>query len=149
MKLWIKLIVIGVISGFILGEFFKFIQHVTGKGVYTLLLNVDYIPVLQDLPRTEGMEFFLHLIVSTLLIILLFLWINNKNIHRIFTWCVTICSLIGIILYPTTVFSVRTPELVEVVAFSYWVSGHIIYGVIVGVLLGQLHKESHKGMDRL
>ena len=36
---------IGIFSGILLGLLMKFIQSVTNVKVYTLLLNVDFIPI--------------------------------------------------------------------------------------------------------
>ena len=54
----------GFISGLFLGLFLKVIQHQFGIKVYTLLLNVDYIPVLKEIKFPEIIEFSFHLLIS-------------------------------------------------------------------------------------
>ena len=44
---------IGFWSGLILGLLLKWIQSVTGEQVYTLLLNVDFIPLIGDVQWSE------------------------------------------------------------------------------------------------
>ncbi|RLL42805.1 hypothetical protein D8M04_14745 [Oceanobacillus piezotolerans] len=133
--LWIKLIVIGIISGISLGLFLKLIEILTEEKVYTLLMNVDYIPLLKDYRLSELVEFSLHLIVSIALVIILYLCISRLDIHRKSTIYTIIISIIGIMLYFTTSFSERTPLVTDYLAFTYWVVGHLIYGIIVSKLL--------------
>ncbi|MFP3786948.1 hypothetical protein, partial [Burkholderia sp. SIMBA_024] len=53
---WISGILTGILSGVVLGFFLKTIQFYTGEKVYTLLLNIDFVP---GLPPTlpEFIEF--------------------------------------------------------------------------------------------
>ena len=89
----------GLISGLFLGLFLKVIQHQFGIEVYTLLLNVDYIPVLKEMKFPEIIEISFHLLISIVLgIFLLFVvkkyqWTNWKmvmiidghlSVHRCF-----------------------------------------------------------------
>ncbi|CAM3958823.1 hypothetical protein [Mesobacillus zeae] len=57
----------GLVSGVFLGLFLKVIEFSTSEKVYTLLLNVDYVPVLKRYQFSELVEFVLHLIVSVVL----------------------------------------------------------------------------------
>lgn len=57
----------GLAAGSLLGIYLKFIEHFTSFNVYTLLLNVDYIPGLNRLELPEWVEFLLHLAISVLL----------------------------------------------------------------------------------
>ncbi|MFC4321200.1 hypothetical protein [Litchfieldia salsa] len=132
-----KGIVIGTISGIILGLFLKLIETLFGVKVYTLLLNVDYIPLLKDFTLSELIEFILHLIISLILaVVILFIirfydWNNCQIVVR-----VTVISLIiGIALYPTTALSSRTPELTSIPAIFFWLIGHVLYGLVLSGLI--------------
>ncbi|WP_306010331.1 hypothetical protein [Bacillus sp. MMSF_3328] len=57
----------GAGAGFFLGLFLKAAETLTGKKVYVLLLNIDFIPVLGDIRWSEASEFFFHLLFSLLL----------------------------------------------------------------------------------
>ncbi|MFD0680264.1 MULTISPECIES: hypothetical protein [unclassified Paenibacillus] len=46
LRLWLALgMLFDLMAGCILGSFFKAVQSLTGNGVYTLLLNVDFLPI--------------------------------------------------------------------------------------------------------
>jgi hypothetical protein len=130
-------ILYGIISGVVLGLFLKSVELASGKKVYTLLLNVDYIPFLKEIKTSELLEFCLHLVISIFVVIVLcyFLqrkeWTNPKK-----KWFVLWLSLaIGVSLYPTTMLSERTPEFTDLYAFLFWMGGHGIYGWLLSFLL--------------
>lgn len=135
MKIFVKLAVIGIFSGLILGGFLKAVQQLTTIPVYVLLLNVDYFPVIQDWQMNEMQEFFLHMVVSVGLVIVLYVTLGRLEIHRKIHPYITMNVLIGGLLFLTTVLSDRTPALLDRTAFIYWMVGHLIYGVVVGILI--------------
>ncbi|UJL46118.1 hypothetical protein KFZ58_17425 [Virgibacillus sp. NKC19-16] len=136
MKIFLNLVVIGIVSGLVLGGVLKTVEQLTGKLVYTLLLNVDYFPVIQDWPLNEVQDFLLHIVVSVGLVIVLYFTLDNGKIHHYIVMSV----LIGGLLYLTTAFSGRTPALTDVTALMYWLMGHLIYGIIVGILIVLMKK---------
>lgn len=124
---------IGFISGLVLNYYFKFIEWSTGDLVYTLLLNVDYFPILKDYSFPEVVEISFHMIVSFILaFVYAYLWPKWKHP---FVWTVTTAVLIGLIIYPSTALSDRTPAVTDGSALLWWLSGHLLYGIIVAVLL--------------
>lgn len=132
----IKAIVVGLIAGIILGLFTKWIEALTDLKVYTLLMNIDYIPIIKEIDFPEIIEFSFHLIVSVLLIVLLHIFLVKRNWkgNRILFY--TGASLVvGLLLFPSTVLSERTPELTDMAAFFFWMLAHGLYGVIAGYLL--------------
>ena len=126
-----------VVAGFVLGLFLKAVENLTNKRVYTLLLNVDYFPVLKSYQFPEAIEFSFHLIISLLVVGCLFALRNRFNWSNSALLIYSTISqlIIGCVLYPTTTFSDRTPLITDVLAFTWWLVGHIIYGLIVGILL--------------
>lgn len=127
----------GLITGTILGLFLKVVEAVTSIKVYTLLLNVDYVPLLNRFDMPEWGGFAIHLGISTILSYCLFFFLNFRN-WRTETrfWLVVMVSvLIGLFLYPTTLFSDQTPSLLDGRALGFWLIGHLLYGCMLGKLL--------------
>ncbi|SEM25807.1 hypothetical protein SAMN04488688_110212 [Paenibacillus sp. cl141a] len=127
----------GIAAGILLGLFLKIIEHITSLEVYTLLLNVDYVPLLNELKLSELVEFALHLVISILLSIALAIFLKQKNWsrRRSLFWVSLACLAVGLLLYPTTVLSDRTPELSDPAALLFWLAGHLLYGIALGWLL--------------
>jgi hypothetical protein len=102
--------------------------------VYTLLLNVDYVPILQDIKLSEIVEFGLHMVISILLAIGLNFYITRKDFGKdtIQHFVIKVSLTIGLVLYPTTLLSERTPSLTSTNAFLFWMIGHWIYGLVLG-----------------
>lgn len=127
----------GIAAGILLGLFLKIIEHITLMEVYTLLLNVDYVPLLNELKLSELVEFALHLVISVLLSIALAIFLKQKNWsrRRSLFWVSLACLAVGLLLYPTTVLSDRTPELSDPAALLFWLAGHLLYGIALGWLL--------------
>lgn len=127
----------GLAAGIILGLFLKIVELSTSLKVYTLLLNIDYVPVLNELKLSEIIEFALHLIISVLLSIALTIFLKQKNWTRwrSLSWVSLVCLAVGLLLYPTTVLSDRTPELSDLAALLFWLAGHLLYGIALGWLL--------------
>ncbi|WP_143180074.1 hypothetical protein [Domibacillus mangrovi] len=130
----------GLIAGMILAVFLKMVEQTTHYKVYTLLLNVDYIPILKRYTFSEFVEVAFHLIISIGLSVCLYFAISYMNItshKRIISLCVSVCIIIGLILFPTTALSDRTPSITSMPAFSYWLAGHVVYGYTLGFLVAR------------
>ncbi|ARK21958.1 MULTISPECIES: hypothetical protein [Sporosarcina] len=135
---------IGIVTGILLAVVLKMVQAITGDKVYTLLLNVDYIPIVKEYQFPEVIEVFFHLIVSVVLcIILVILYDKSRGFIRnhaiLFPLLVNVA--IGLLLYPTTSFSDRTPSVTNIISLLWWVAGHALYGFVVGVLINRKPKE--------
>ena len=131
---------IGVVTGIFLAVILKIVQAITGEKVYTLLLNVDYIPIMKEYQFPEIIEVFFHLIVSVVLCVLL-VTIHDRSrgfIHNhavLFPLIVNI--VIGLAIYPTTSFSHRTPRVTDMGSLFWWIAANAAYGLFVGILLGR------------
>lgn len=127
----------GLIAGLVLNYMFKFVELVTEVKIYTLLLNVDYIPIVNRYTFPEVIEIAFHLIVSIVLSLCFYLLISYMKItaeRKVIELCIVVCVVIGIVLFPTTALSDRTPSVTSLSAFSIWVMGHALYGFLLGVL---------------
>jgi hypothetical protein len=136
----------GLISGLFLAALLKIIEQITHFKVYTLLLNVDYIPYINTFVFPERIEVGFHLIVSIALAICLYLLIIQRKVssrRNIIVFSMFVCFIIGAALFPTTTFSERTPELTSIPSITYWIGGHICYGYVLGVFLARLENYSY------
>lgn len=126
-----------VVAGGSLGIFLKVVEHLTNRRVYTLLLNVDYFPILHNYYFPEIIEFSFHLVISLVITSCLFAIRNKFNWSNTALIRSSIVSqlLIGCVLFPTTILSDRTPAITDVHALAWWLSGHLLFGLLVGILL--------------
>ncbi|WP_411748311.1 hypothetical protein [Psychrobacillus psychrotolerans] len=137
-KFLLRAAIYGMIAGLVLTLFLKVIQFMTGYKVYTLLLNIDYIPILNEFKFPEVVEVIFHLIVSVVLSIVLILIIRQLptiSAITIIALCVFVSFIIGGLYFPTTILSERTPPISSLPSFIYWMVGHVLYGSILGILL--------------
>lgn len=124
----------GVITGVVLGLFLKVAEQITTKKVYTLLLNIDFIPSIPQ-PLPEWIEFALHLIVAVVLAIVYVWLVSRFAIIRGHYFVVGLSVGIMTIpaFFPLTALSDRTPATDDWVAFGWWTAGHLLYGALLGL----------------
>lgn len=124
-------LLLGLISGFILGFFLKWVQYATGSLVYTLLLNIDFVPFLPErLP--EPLEFALHLVVAIIIAWIYSIWIRISPHPWKYGLYIGIAS--SFLFIPLTLMSDRVPDITDIVAYGYWLAGHLLYGLSLGLL---------------
>ena len=133
-------LVYSLIAGIFLGLFMKWLQDVTGYKVYTLLMNVDYIPILKEYIFPAWIEFTFHLIIAVILAyaIVWVAWKKHYTRKQLIRFTIVVNIIIAIALYPTTALSDRTPALFSFPSFGLWLVAHIAYGIVLGVLLARL-----------
>ncbi|RWZ55171.1 hypothetical protein EQV77_11005 [Halobacillus fulvus] len=124
---------IGTISGIVLGVYMWFVELATGKLVYTLLMNVDFIPVIGDIEWPAFIEFLFHMIVSWIIGILFVFtlkhWLEDTNKNQ---WLLSIVltAIASTTYVPLTILAIKeTPALTDGVAILYWLIGHVLYAV--------------------
>lgn len=142
MKRLLHLLWIGIVTGIAFGFVLKGLQAMTGKKVYTLLLNVDYIPWFRDRVFNELEEFSFHVIISVI-VVFVFYWLLKKMrlSHKIIPY-MFVNGLIGAMMFTTTSFSMKTPDVLDGEAFGLWLIAHVIYGFFVGICIqSTLEKE--------
>ncbi|WP_340016140.1 hypothetical protein [Paenibacillus sp. FSL K6-1318] len=127
---WIFGILTGILSGVVLGFFLKMIQAYTDEQVYTLLLNIDFMP---GLPPTlpEFIEFSLHLIVSVAIAIFYLWWVQRSG--RPMFKGILLGAVSSLLYIPLSQLSSRVPDLYDVAAMLYWVIGHLLFGIVLGL----------------
>jgi len=127
----------GIISGIFLGLFLKGLEDWTSIRVYTLLLNIDYIPWLNSYKFPEIIEFGLHVIISIVLSVILIFYFGRKPLSQksLILRVMWVGLTVGLLLYPTTSLSDRTPEMTDFAALFLWLIGHVLYGLLLGLLI--------------
>lgn len=123
----------GLLSGVALGLLLKAIEQWSGSKVYTLLLNVDFIPWLPGaLP--EWLEFAMHLIVAVPLG-----WacayLAGRYGHPLRLGAVLGLAVAALTWAPLTTLSERTPDTADLGALGWWLAAHLIYGLALGLTL--------------
>jgi len=140
---------IGVFSGILLGLLLKLIESISQIRVYTLLLNVDFIPFIGHVEWSEPIEFLFHVIIS---ICIAYVFIFLADILNLQTSLPKLRLLSLILCLPTLglYFVLSSLAIKEVPAwndwqaFAYWTIAHLIYAWILPLLyLKTLKKEKH------
>lgn len=129
---------IGFWSGLILGLLLKWMQAVTGVRNYELLLNVDFIPLVNQVNWSELTEFVFHLIIS-LVIGIVYVYIAKRRNYTFGQ--LTIISLVltlptYILFFPLSMLAVEAdvPEPTDMGAFLYWILAHLTYALLLPIL---------------
>ncbi|MCP8970290.1 hypothetical protein [Ectobacillus ponti] len=122
-------LIAGAWSGIVLGLFFKLLETVTGIKVYTLLLNVDFIPYIGSIRWPEWTEFLFHLFVSLAIgAVLGFLLQRFRISAYVLAALLTFPTIF--LYFPLSILSIRdVPVPTDMAAFSLWVLGHALYAV--------------------
>lgn len=134
----LKGIWIGFWSGLLLGLLLKWIQRVTGEQVYTLLLNVDFVPFIGKISWSEPVEFAFHLAIS-LLISIFYVYLakrRNYSFGQLTLLSLLLCIPTFILFFPLSSLAIRgdVPALTDVGAFLYWILAHLTYALALPIL---------------
>lgn len=127
---WISGILTGILSGITLGFFLKMIQAYSGEKVYTLLLNIDFVPGLPPI-LPEFIEFSMHLVVSIVIGIFYMWWVQHSG--RPMFKGILLGAVSSPLYIPLSQLSARVPDLHDVTAILYWVMGHLLFGLVLGL----------------
>lgn len=134
----LKGIWIGFWSGLLLGLLLKWIQAVTGKQIYTLLLNVDFIPLIGKVEWSEPIEFAFHIAISIILCII-FVYIAkhwNYSFGQLTILSLVMSIPLYLLYFPLSALALRedVPELTDLGAFLYWMFAHLTYALSLPIL---------------
>ncbi|WP_088005808.1 hypothetical protein [Indiicoccus explosivorum] len=136
MKL-LKGIWIGFWSGFILAAVLKWIELLTGKKVYALLLNIDFLPFLRPEEWSGTAEFLLHISVSVIIGIV-YVYLAKRQPYT-FGQLFLLSFAMGIplfLLYFPLAAAAQDPIVspADISAFLYWAFGHLTFILALPVL---------------
>ncbi|SIT88173.1 hypothetical protein [Edaphobacillus lindanitolerans] len=123
----------GFSGGLILGALLYAAERLTGLRVYTLLMNVDYVPVLKEYRFPSPVEFLFHLIVSMVLAVVLLWAVRRFRLtgRRMAVCLVSLSGLVGLGIWPVTALSDRTPDIGDMTALVVWLAAHLVYGGVL------------------
>jgi len=123
---------IGAFSGVLMALLLRVIEAITDVRVYTLLLNVDFIPFIGQIPWPEPIEFLFHLVISigiTFIFIHLADRLKFRDSFSNYLYLSFILCLPAICLYiPLSALAIKgVPKWNDWTAFTYWCIAHFVY----------------------
>ncbi|RFU71129.1 hypothetical protein D0469_04105 [Peribacillus saganii] len=129
----------GVLAGTVLGLIMKYVQQVTEKDIYTLLLNVDFIPFLGDQEFSETTEFVFHLSVSFLIGAGYCILISSSNTETLpgRIWLAVFITIPAILLYFPLSFLSGSPivKSSDWLSFYFWTICHLLFAFLLAVFV--------------
>ncbi|MEY8753277.1 hypothetical protein AB9M93_01610 [Peribacillus frigoritolerans] len=128
-----KVTLIGLINGLLLGWIMKWVEMLSGKQVYKLLLNVDFLPLIGAVSWSEESLFFFHLLFS-LAITYSYVYILHplKVFRKWNNYALAFITIIPAILLYFPLSALSKTEVVlpsDLTAFFLWTIFHLFYGL--------------------
>ncbi|MGD7043545.1 hypothetical protein [Jeotgalibacillus proteolyticus] len=121
--------VLGLLSGFLLGFILKGMEAATSLKVYTLLLNIDFIPIIGDILWPEWIEFLFHLIIAVIIGIVY--WYGAQKITgwaKLIVFAFLLTFPVIFLYFPLSFLAIKeVPEPGNMIAFGLWSTAHFIY----------------------
>lgn len=134
----LKAILLGGISGLVLGLLFKWIETMMNIKIYTLLLNIDFMPLIGKIHWGEPLEFVFHTLFSCIISYIYILIIEVKKVRYLknYLFWALIVTIPTIPLYfPLSNLAIKdVPANNNFCSVLFWTIGHIIYALILGWL---------------
>ncbi|MGG0411374.1 hypothetical protein [Peribacillus simplex] len=131
-RIFYKVSLIGLINGILLGLIMKWVEMFSGKQVYKLLLNVDFLPLIRDISRSEASLFFFHLLFS-LAITFSYVILHHLKIFRKWNkYALAFITIIPAIMLYFPLSALSKSEVVlpsDLTAFFLWTILHLFYGL--------------------
>lgn len=139
----------GIISGILLGLLLKLVEAVSHVQVYTLLLNVDFIPFIGQIEWSEPIEFLFHVIIS-ICIAYVFIFLAdlldlNESLAKLRLLSFILClPTLGLYFILSVSAIKEVPAWNNWLAFTYWSITHLIYSFVLLLLyLKTIKKEKY------
>ncbi len=135
MDTFLKLIVIGTISGVILAAVMKLVRKVTGNKADILLYNMDYIPGLKQWADKWITGVIFHYVTCIASAVVLFYMLIPFDLEYAIWPYIFVFSLGGGILYFLSALTPTPPDYEDWISWFNWTASHSIFGFSVGVLI--------------
>nr|WP_289038965.1 hypothetical protein [uncultured Allobacillus sp.] len=153
MRQWMTSILIGSISAILMGLYFYVIEQFTGKQLYTLLMNIDFLIMFErEAIWIAAFEFFLHTLVAVILVRIYLSLIELKEItskEKRMEWAAILAFIAFLTYFPlTTIAKTDTPKLTDLAAIFDWFLGHVIFFFVLYYGVEKLlvkNKNSNRG----
>ncbi|WP_390217193.1 hypothetical protein [Halobacillus seohaensis] len=118
-----------------MGLYMWIVELTSEKQVYTLLMNVDFIPIIGSIEWPVFIEWMFHMIISWGIGII-FCYIFMKKVtatsKRQWKVAIVLAGFAALTYFPLTLLSVQeTPRIADIVAISYWLIGHMLYAIVL------------------
>src|SRR5699024_5788742 len=115
-------LIVGILTSFVLGFFLKILELITDLKVYTLLLNIDFIPILGNINFPEWIEFSFHIIILVILTYIFYYFVvkNNWRWQNILFYLSLGNMLIDLLIYIISLLSFITQTLFSIYVLIFF-----------------------------
>ncbi|TKH04051.1 hypothetical protein FC682_15160 [Peribacillus simplex] len=131
-RIFYKVCLIGLINGVLLGLIMKWVEMFSGKQVYKLLLNVDFLPLIGAVSWSEASLFFFHLLFSLAITFIYAYILHPLKIFRKWNkYALAFITIIPAIMLYFPLSALSKSEVVlpsDLTAFFLWTILHLFYG---------------------
>ncbi|PEF39163.1 hypothetical protein CON84_09895 [Bacillus sp. AFS094228] len=128
-----KVTLIGLINGLLLGWIIKWVEMLSGKQVYKLLLNVDFLPLMGAVSWSEESLFFFHLLFSLAITYSYVYFLHPLKVFRKWNkYALAFIMIIPAIMLYFPLSALSKTEVVlpsDLTAFFLWTILHLFYGL--------------------
>src|SRR5699024_12218877 len=103
---------------------------------FTIVLHFNFLLIVGNINFSEWIEFSFYIIISVILTYIFYYFVvkNNWRCQNILFYVSLGNMLIGLLIYPITLLSDRTPPLFSIFALNFWLVAHLIYGISMSLL---------------
>ncbi|MDM5357876.1 hypothetical protein ACDZ29_18095 [Peribacillus sp. RS7] len=134
-RIFYKVSLIGLTNGIMLGLTMKWVEMFSGKQVYKLLLNVDFLPVIGAVSWNEASLFFFHLLFSLAITFSYVYILYPLKIFREWNkYTLAFFTIIPAIMLYFPLSALSKTEVVlpsDLTAFFLWSLLHLFYGLFL------------------
>ncbi|OOE12073.1 hypothetical protein UN64_08105 [Fictibacillus arsenicus] len=130
----------GTIAGTLLACFFYTIERGFGINLYTFLVNIDFLPLLDYIIYSLLIQFVSHILISVILIALVD--ILSAAFNHPYLISVIINAFMSFTFFPLYHVAVTKPfHPPFILPFLLWFIGHLLFAVLIGYFVSFLHKK--------
>jgi hypothetical protein len=129
--MFVRILLIGSIAGLILSGWMFLWQQLTDIRVYTLLMNVDFIPVLNQVEWDQLMLNLFHLFISWAIVPVYILVKRKLPVNK---WLIGLImsAAVACVYFPLVALAVKpVPSFGNGYALLIWYTGHLLYGIFL------------------
>ena len=135
----INSIFVGILSGIVLGLLLKLIESISQIHIYTLLLNVDFIPIINQIEWSEPIEFLFHIVISICISFVFIFFADLLNLQnslgKLWLLSLILClPTLGLYFVLSLLAVQEVPAWNDWQVFTYWTIAHLIYAWVLALL---------------
>ena len=142
----INSIFVGILSGIVLGLLLKLIESISQIHIYTLLLNVDFIPIINQIEWSEPIEFLFHIVISICISFVFIFFADLLNLQnslgKLWLLSLILClPTLGLYFVLSLLAVQEVPAWNDWQVFTYWTIAHLIYAWVLALLYLKTQKK--------